>query len=44
MDAWLDDFDRSELYSFEGRLFGSLAIDPWETEADELRVWLLRWN
>lgn len=44
MDTWLYAFDRSDLYSDEGPLFGHQGLGEWEDDASYLRLWLLRWN
>jgi len=44
MDAWLYNCDRSDLYSDEGPPFGHQGLGPWEDQAEEFRVWLLRPN
>lgn len=45
MDAWLDGYDPSELYSDEGPPFGTLGVRWWEADdCEEQRDWLLRWN
>ena len=45
MDPWTFGCDRSELYSDEGTLFGTLGVREWEPDdGQELRAWLLRWN